>query len=95
MKYYLIFVAIICLSCSSSWRHTWLILDKKTNECYYLDSNNLSIEQKISWYNANGDWVHTSNKFDLRVVDDDNYDGAAKAMGIDNFKDCRNGLVKR
>jgi len=92
---YIMLICLLCLcACSSSWRHSWVILDKKTNECYYLESNNLYIEQKISWYNFNSDWVHTSDKFDLRVVDDSNYDAAAIAMGVKDFKNCRNGLIK-
>lgn len=94
---HLVFLFLLLMSgCAMQWRHSWAIVDKRTNECWYLYSSNLSIEQKVSWYNLHGDWVHTSDNFDLRRADDEDYAKHFRDMGIEDPElVCRNGLNKR
>lgn len=91
----LFFLLLLTLTGCAGWqRHSFLIHDHQTNQCYYLFNSTLAIEERASWYNLLGDRVRTSPDFDLMTVDNEDYYAAAQKMGIDP-KQCSNGLNKR
>lgn len=93
---YLIFLLLFVSGCAIQWRHSWAIVDKNTNECWYLYSSNLDIGSKVSWYNSYGDLVYTSDSYNLRRADDEDYAKHFRDMGIEDPElVCRNGLNKR
>ena len=95
MKFHLLIIfTLFLISCAPSWRHSWLIVDHQSNECFYLHSSDIRIDDRVRWYNFHSQYVSTSEFFDLRVIDNEqDYQLAVESLNI-SFKQCKNGLNK-
>lgn len=72
--------------------HSFVIKDAGYNDCYYIEDSTVWIDSKLHWENLNDQNVHSSDQFDIRVVQNGNYVAAASSMKV-KIEDCRNGLM--
>jgi hypothetical protein len=88
---YLLLACLTLVGCAGWTPHSWLVNDYKTHHCYTIYSSPLYIDGRIHWTNLQGESVSSSDSFDIRVVQDENYQAAADSMNIP-LEQCSNGL---